>query len=127
MTRKSSSGGKHGRARALRLGLGLIAVFAIVGLSNSSASANDAFRPDACDSALISAGQAKGIASAFLRDMGYGSGRTALLRYDARRAICLHGQWRVSFKLSHAASRAEKAVVLVNCHSGEIEESVRGV
>lgn len=126
MTKKSSNGRKRGGARAVWYGLGLITVLGIAGLSNSSASANDVFTPNVCDSALISAGRATAIASTFLRDLGYGTGRTSLLRYDVGRATCLHGQWRVSFMLSHFTSRAEKAVVLVNCHSGEIEETVRG-
>ena len=126
MSEKSSDSKKRRGARSVRYGLGLIAVLAIVGLSHSSASANGAFTPDACDSALISAGQATGIASTFLRDMGYGTGRGSIFRFDVRDAVCLHGQWRVSFMLSHFTSRAEKAVVLVNCHSGEIEETVRG-
>lgn len=98
----------------------------LVAAALSGAAAQDQAAADPCDTAVVDATQARGIASSYLRDMGYDSRATALTRFGVRGVMCRNGQWRVSVNLSQAQSRAERAVVLVNCHSGAIEERSRG-
>lgn len=99
----------------------LAAVLALPLLSPADAEAQQATDP--CLSALVSLEQAKGIAGSFLREQGYGTRSTRLLRFGIRDAECLNGKWRVSLDLSHGRSRSQRAVVLVNCHTGAIEDA----
>lgn len=92
----------------------------------SGAAAQDQAAMDPCDTAVVDATQARGIATSYLRDMGFDNRPTALTRFGVRGVICRNGQWRVSVNLSQAQSRAEHAVVLINCHTGAIEDRSRG-
>ncbi len=111
-------------ASGLLLSASLSAILAIAALSG--AAAQEQTTADPCDSAVIDAMQAEGIATTYLRDMGFDTRPTALTRFGVRGVICRNGQWRVSVNLSQAQSRAERAVVLVNCHTGAIEDRSRG-
>lgn len=114
--------GKIASGLLLSASLGAILVAAAL----SGAMAQDQAAADPCDTAVIDATQARGIAISYLRNMGFDSFPTSLTRYSIREVSCRNGQWRVSVNLSQAQSRAERAVVLVNCHTGAIEERSRG-
>ena len=104
------------------LGLGIAAV-ALAAISLVGPAKAVGPSADACESAVITEDQAKGLARDFMSDLGYGTTPFSLLRYKMKSAVCVNGQWRVSLTMSQYNSRARKGVVLVNCHSGKIEEA----
>ncbi len=79
-----------------------------------------------CANAMIDADEAKQIAAAYLRDLGYDNyppGADALSRhFMLRDSSCVNGQWRVHVDLGPHASIPDKGVVLVNCRTGEVED-----
>ena len=107
--------------KGITLGLGIIAG-ALVAISLTGPVTAAEQSRDPCDSATVTEDQARGIASTFMSDLGYGKNPFSLLHYRLKKAVCVNGQWRVSLTMSQYNSRAENGVVLVNCHSGKIEE-----
>lgn len=79
-----------------------------------------------CANAMIDADEAKQIATAYLRDLGYDSyppGADALSwHFTLRDSSCVNDQWQVHVDLGPHASIPDKRVVLVNCRTGEVEE-----
>ena len=126
MVRENTNGMTRRRVNGLRFGTSLIAILGIVGLLSASAAAAEQVAADPCDSALVNEKEAKRIASSFMQDLGYTRSDTiAGTRFRIREANCVNGQWRVRASLSAGFSPDRETVVLVNCHSGEIEETLR--
>jgi len=121
------------RLHGLRLGVSLIAVLGAIGVFSSSATAAEQLTEDPCDSALINKQEAKEIASSFMQEQGWERWSqfraTATTRFRIREANCLNGQWRVrvAFSRRTGSSHIRRGVVLINCHRGVIEETLRSV
>ena len=119
------------RLHGLRLGVSLIAVLGAISLFSASATAAEQVTADPCDSALINQQEAKEIASSFMQQQGWARWiqfrATATTRFQIREANCLNGQWRVSVAFSRriGSSHSRRGVVLINCHRGVIEETLR--
>ena len=119
------------RLHGLRLGASLIAVFGAIGVFSSSATAAEQVTADPCNEAVVTEQEAKNLASSFLREQGWARWlefrSTATTRFHIREANCLNGQWRVSviFNKRVDSLHGKQGVVLINCHSGEIEETLQ--
>lgn len=105
--------------------LGLIATAgALVAISLAAPAAAAGPVADACETAVVTKHQARGIAHKFMRAQGYETTLGSLFHYRLGDTVCLDGQWRVGVSLrSTRVYDKTKYVVLVNCHSGEIEEA----
>jgi hypothetical protein len=130
MGRKNANGMPCRRVYGLRSGASLVAVLSGICLFSASAAVAEQVAADPCDSALISEEQAKGTASSLMQELGWdrsGSFRSSAMgtRFRIGEANCVSGQWRVSVTLSRGKAPSMAAVVLINCHSGEIEETLR--
>lgn len=128
MARKNSIGNTCRRDNDLRFGASLIAVLVAIVLLSASAMAAAQMATDPCDSALVNEKEAREIANSAMRELGWIRTRSTALvgtRFHIRDANCANGQWQVNVVLSQGLSRSRDAVVLINCHSGEIEVTRR--
>ena len=130
MARKNANGMPCRRVYGLRFSASLIAVLGAIFLFSASAAVAEQVAADPCDSALINEKEAKGTASSLMQELGWdrsGSFRSSATgtRFRIGEANCVNGQWRVSVTLNRGKAPSVAAVVLINCHSGEIEETLR--
>lgn len=84
---------------------------------------------DPCATAVYSERQARKIVRGHLRELGYRSstsGRHRVLppTYRIKDVTCRDGKWRVAVVLRESRSEPlSQDVVLVNCHTGAVEQS----
>ena len=76
-----------------------------------------------CAKAVITADEAKDIASDYMTDLGYNEHvGGSVWHFTLQEASCVNGQWRINVDLGPHISLKEKAMVLVNCQTGEVED-----
>ena len=105
---------------------GFITPFLITGLlfgGAALAGAEPISDESPCANALIDGEQAKEIAADYMNSLGYeehvgGSN----WHFDLQGSTCVNGQWRVGVDLGPRMALKEKAMVLVNCQTGEVED-----
>jgi hypothetical protein len=110
---------------ATRLILGAILI-AILGLLLS----NGVFAGDAeeakgnpCANAVVTSDEAKEIASDYMKDLGYNEHvGGSIWHFSLQEANCVNGQWRIHVDLGPHIALKDKAMVLVNCQTGEVED-----
>ena len=80
---------------------------------------------DACNTATVTAAQAKQVAHGLMSELGYSLNTAASFAYRISDAECVNSRWRVSLSFRPDPNRLyqwKPGVVLVNRHTAEIEK-----
>ncbi len=131
MVRKNASGVGFRFVQGFPFGASLIVILGAIGLSSTPATAAEQMSADPCDSALINAVEARNIARSLMQERGWIQSRSIRKTlgigtvFHIKNTNCVNGQWQVRAILREGLSPSRKAVVLINCHSGEMEETMR--
>ena len=92
-------------------------------LAAAPATAEEAL--NACDTATVTAAEAKRVAQGWMDELGYSLNTAASYAYRIGEAECVDGRWKVSVSFRPDPNRLyqwKAGVVLVNRHTAEIEK-----
>jgi hypothetical protein len=108
---------------------GLVLAIGCIGLTSVPAIAADQAPPDPCESPLVDAVEARNIARSLMQERGWIQSRSTRVTlgigtvFHIQKAACVDGQWRVTAVLKEHLTPDREMVVVINCQSGEIEDS----
>ena len=104
-------------------GLLLLAILSLTLNTAVLAGSETAAKKSPCADAPVTSEQAKEIASDYMQELGYNKHvGGSVWHFSLGNSDCISGQWRINVDLGPDVSLKEKALVLVNCQTGEIED-----
>jgi len=105
------------------LGFFIVAIACLMVSTASLAGTEASAKQSPCADAVVTGEQATKIASDYLQDLGYNKHvGGSVWHFSLGDSNCVNGQWRVQVDLGRQNSVKEKALVLVNCQTGEVED-----
>jgi len=109
--------------RQIVFGLLLLAILGLTLNTAALAGTETAAKESPCADAPVTSEQAKVIASDYMQELGYNKHvGGSVWHFSLGNSSCVNGQWRIKVDLGPDVSLKEKAQVLVNCQTGEIED-----
>ena len=107
----------------LTVGAVLVAILGLLLSKGVFAGVETEAKENPCANSVVTSDEAKEIASDYMTELGYNEHvGGSVWHFTLQEANCVNGQWRIDVDLGPHIALKEKAMVLVNCQTGEIED-----
>ena len=104
-------------------GLFIVAAMGLYSSSAAMAGSEPVAVKDPCANSVVDADEAKQIAADYMKDLGYNEHvGGSIWHFSLQESNCVNGQWRINVDLGPHIALKDKAMVLVNCQTGEVED-----